>query len=201
MKPADVDRCRQVLSALCGSLADAASLDQPLNSLIPMSQRRTARRQLQERLDVRLPRLGISPIALKVAIALAVVATYAIVVPLAEWSDQAHPVHDPPFLVRTGAAILVRGGFFILLILLVIIFREIGGLLFPGFPAGCATLSELALFTGALNPATESSPGWTLEQVRDEVRDVVSKVAKIPRTAINMQWKLAELNKTKIARE
>jgi len=191
VQPADVDRCRAALQEIFGSRAMAVTLDQSMNSLIPMTARRSAWRRLQAKMGIRLPRLGASPAASKAAVALGIILTYAIVIPLAKWSDETHPIHDPPFLLRMAAKVVVRGGFFVLLILLIVVLRGIGSLIFPGFPEGCGTLSELSLFSAVSKPPGESTRGWTLEEVRDHVRDIVAKVERLPADSIDMKRALA----------
>lgn len=131
------------------------------------------------------------PAAIGVKI-LAIAATFAIVVPLVEYVDTEHPIHNPPYLVLLATKILVRGGFFVLLITLIVLFGQIVRLLLPGFPEGCATIAELSLFTDTSITRDGGENGWTLDEVNAEVRSVFATVARMPEDSLSMQRTLNE---------
>lgn len=143
-----------------------------LNRAVPMRDRRKVVRSFRDRAAVHVP-LTLPKWALALGSLLAVAATFAITVPLAQGLDRTVSIDTEDSVTRLMARFIVRGGFFGILILftfaLVFLFR----LLFPAFPDRCRTIGHLAARLPRQH-TPDAETRWTREQIWAEVRRIIA---------------------------
>ena len=174
--------------ARAGSGTLGAATD--LNDAIPMFGRQRLRRSLRRR-GVTLPRWSIPTWALTAVVFAALAVTFGTVVPLAQWLDRAHAIDAGDNVQMLFARIMVRGGFFGLLIVSVVLFALIARWMVPVFPPGCRTVGQLAAGVQRTSPRQSSDPVWDGGTVWEDVRHIVARQLRVDHSQVERSTPIA----------
>ena len=122
--------------------------------------------------------------ALTAVIFAALGVTFGTVVPLSQWLDRTHAIDTTNNVQRVIARIIVRGGFFVLLMISVVVFALIARWIVPVFPQGCRTVGQLAAGIQRTSPRQSSDPVWDSATVWEAVRRVVARQLRVDQSLV-----------------